>query len=60
MITATLWFLVTIGGYNGDQVVYSPPLQDLETCQFLQKTARELRTRYLSSQCIQLKTVITR
>lgn len=60
MITATLWFFVTIGGYNGDQVVYSPPLQDLETCQFLQKTTIELRIRYVRTQCIQLKTVITR
>jgi hypothetical protein len=61
MIAATFWFLITVGGYNGNQVVYSPPLQDLETCQFLQKTTTDLRGYYGGkSQCVQLKTVISK
>ena len=60
MNTVALWFLVTLGGYNSNQVVYSPPMQDLSTCQFLQKSIKE--TAYnpnnVYTRCIQIKTVV--
>lgn len=58
MNTVALWFLVTVS--NHKQVVYSPPMPDLQTCQFVQQnvgeTARSLET--IKSQCIQIKTVV--
>ena len=62
MNTIVVWYLVTIGGYNSNQVVYSPPMQDLSTCQFLKKSAEEtIQSGYiLRARCIQIKTVMTK
>jgi len=58
MNTVALWFLVSVGGYNGNQVVYSPPMHDLATCQFLKKSTEEIPNPnyYVHSRCIQIKT----
>ena len=37
---AIVWILVTVGGYNGDQVVYSPPMPTREACESLKQAAR--------------------
>ena len=55
MNTILVWVLITVGGYGGDQVVYSPPMADLESCQRLQKAAKELTNRRLYSQCVQIR-----
>lgn len=53
MTMAFVWVLVTVGGYNGNNVVYSPYLYDLESCQFLQKNLPRQERVY--SQCVQIK-----
>jgi hypothetical protein len=56
MNTILVWVLITVGGANGNQVVYSPPMADLESCQRLQKAAEEVRsTRNVSAQCVQIR-----
>lgn len=62
MNTVLVWVLVTIGGYNGNQVVYSPPMPDLATCQYLKKSIEEdLKQRYLGrAGCIQIKTMVAK
>ena len=51
------WVLVTTGGYNSNQIVYSPPMEDIESCQRLQKSVDKLMASYgrAGSQCIQIK-----
>jgi hypothetical protein len=59
MNTILVWVMVTIGGYNGDQVVYSPPMPDLATCEFLKTNTREVVQR-VDARCIQIKMVVTK
>jgi hypothetical protein len=40
---AIVWILVTVGGYNGDQVVYSPPMPTREACESLKRAAQVVR-----------------
>ena len=51
MNTILVWVLITVGGGGGSQVVYSPFMADLESCQRLQK-AVEPR---VSAQCVQIR-----
>ena len=57
MNTILVWVLVTVGGYNSNQVVYSPPMLDLATCQFLQKTMSDTHIR---GRCVQIRMVGTK
>ena len=51
-----VWYLISSGGYNSNQVVYSPPMPTVQDCQALAKT---LPYEYSSGkQCVQLKVVI--
>jgi hypothetical protein len=56
MNTILVWVLITVGGANGNQVVYSPPMADLESCQRLQKEAEALKpTSNIRAQCVQIR-----
>jgi hypothetical protein len=58
MNTILVWVLITVGGANSTQVTYSPPLADLESCQRVQKAAKELtggERRGSYSQCVQIQ-----
>ena len=56
MNTILVWVLITVGGANGNQVVYSPPMADQESCQRLQKAAEGLRpTSDIRTQCVQIR-----
>jgi hypothetical protein len=59
MNTILVWILITVGGYNGNEVSYSPPMADLESCQRLKNSFNELRregSRWsASSQCVQIR-----
>ena len=56
MNTILVWVLVTVGGYNSNQVVYSPPMSDLATCEFLQKNMPD----NIRSKCVQIRMVVTK
>ena len=61
MNTVLVWFLVSLGGKGGDQVVYSPPMPDLATCEFLRKSMPSVpdsRIRELNARCIQIRMVV--
>ena len=60
MNTVALWFLVTVGGYNSNNVVYSPPMKNLATCQFLKKSTEEITpdSFRIRARCIQIETVV--
>lgn len=60
MNTVALWFLVTLGGYGNNQVVYSPPMPDLKTCEFVQKSVEATNGYTVHSRCIQINTVVTK
>ena len=60
MNTILVWFMVTVGGHNGNEVVYSPPMQDLEQCQWLQKSVKEISSTTIRSRCIQIKMAVTK
>ena len=62
MNTILVWVLITVGGRDLDQVVYSPPMPDLSTCEFLQKNATELVPKRfaLRSKCVQIRMVVTK
>jgi hypothetical protein len=53
MNTILVWVLITVGGYNGNEVSYSPPMADLESCQRLEKVVRE--GKYNFTQCVQIR-----
>lgn len=55
MNTMLVWVLVTVGGSHLNEVVYSPYLADLQTCEFLQKNIHSIQ--YVNSKCIQIKVV---
>jgi len=59
MNTILVWILVTVGGYNSNQVVYSPPMPDQATCEFLQKNMPETPTP-IRSKCVQIRMVLTK
>jgi hypothetical protein len=61
MNTILVWFLISSGGYNGSDVVYSPPLPDLEVCQFLQKNVESTMSYPKNhTRCVQIKMVVTK
>lgn len=61
MNTVLVWVLVTLGGYGGDQVTYSPPMPDLATCEFLRNNALETRrSAQLQARCIQIRMVVVK
>jgi len=60
VFSATVWVLVTtsIDSRGGGSVTYSPPLTDLQSCEFLQKSlpgAVSARTR-----CVQINMAVTK
>jgi ATP-dependent Zn protease len=54
---AIVWILVTVGGYAGNEVVYSPPMPTQEACQSLKQAVQGIR-----STCVQyqMSTVISK
>lgn len=61
MNTILVWILVTAGGYNSNQVVYSPPMPDLTTCEFLQKNMPKISSPYtIKSECVQIRMVVSK
>lgn len=57
-----VWVLVTIGTYKGaptGQVVYSPPMSDMESCLRLQQ-AVEKSLRLGHVQCVQIRMVVSK
>ena len=52
MNTILVWVLISSGGYHGNQVVYSPQVADLESCQRIQQ-AVEKWARH--TQCVQVR-----
>lgn len=60
MNTILVWVLVSVGGYGGNQVTYSPSFADLESCQRTQQAAKDLvntTVNSVRSQCVQVKVV---
>lgn len=59
MNTILVWVLISVGGYNGNDVVYSPQMVDLESCERLQKSvsATARPDRYTRTSCVQIKVV---
>ena len=58
MNAVLVWVLVSVGGYAGNDVVYSPPMADRATCEFLQKS---MPVDYkLHTRCIQINMVVTK
>ena len=60
MNTILVWVLVTVGGSHRDQVVYSPPMPDLPTCQSFQKNTVAEAPYTLRSRCVQIRMVVTK
>lgn len=56
MNTILVWVLVNVGGYSSNQVVYSPPMPDQATCEFLQKNMPG----NIRSKCVQIRMVVTK
>lgn len=54
MTTILVWVLVTAGGYNSNNLTYSPPMADLESCQRVQGYVKDT---VHWSQCIQIRIV---
>jgi len=52
MNTILVWVLVSVGGYYGNQVVYSPQMADLESCQRIQKAIEKWAGQ---TQCVQIR-----
>ena len=60
MNSVLVWILVTVGGYNGNEVTYSPPMADLATCEFLKKLVTENTKSNAAPRCVQIKMVTTK
>jgi len=61
MTTILVWFLISSGGYGSSDVVYSPPLPDLATCQFLQKNTESIMSFPNNhTRCVQINMVVTK
>ena len=60
VFVATVWVLVTssIDSHGGGSVTYSPPLKDLQSCEFLQKNLPN--PRMASTRCIQINMAVTK
>lgn len=56
MNTILVWILVSIGGYNGNNVTYSPPMHELESCLRMQKTVKEFGAQ-LNTRCVQISII---
>lgn len=59
MNTILVWILVSVGGFNSNQVTYSPPMPDLATCEFVQKNMPGY-SGYVKSKCVQIHMVVTK
>ena len=59
VFAATVWVLVTtsIDSHGGGSVTYSPPLKDLQTCEFLQKSLGPVSAR---TRCVQINMAVTK
>lgn len=58
MNTILVWVMISVGGYSGNEVLYSPPMANLESCQHIQQTAAKLaedRGYRVFSQCVQIR-----
>jgi hypothetical protein len=57
MTSILVWVLISVGGYGSNQITYSPPMADLESCQRLQQAAKEVISRpyTIQSQCVQIR-----
>jgi len=55
VFSATVWVLASMPS-NGN-VTYSPPLTDLQSCEFLQKSLGSVSTR---TRCIQINMAVTK
>ena len=55
MNTVLVWVLVTLGGYGGNTVTYSPYIADRKSCEFLQDSLPN--SNILTSRCIQIRVV---
>lgn len=62
MNTILVWVLVSVGGYGGNQITYSPPMPDLATCEFVRKNTEELvsKSYALNARCVQIRIMVTR
>ena len=66
MNTVLVWVLVTVGGYAGVRdVVYSPPMPDLKTCEHLRDSVQVLRDTPTNptterARCVQIRIVVTK
>ena len=60
MNTLLVWVLVSVSmpGSSGRQVMYSPPMPDLATCQNLEKNVHEVLA--VNTRCVQIKMVVTK
>ena len=56
-MTFVAWFLISIGGSQGNNLVYSPPLASKEVCEHLKRNAPDPRGYYQYSNCVQLTVV---
>ena len=55
MNTAMVWVLMTIAGYGGGEVVYSPPVADLASCQRMQQVFAKEYGAYDNNRCVEIK-----
>ena len=60
MTTILVWYMITVGGYNANEAVYSPPMPDLAQCQFLQKSVKEISATTLQTRCVQIRQVVVK
>jgi hypothetical protein len=59
MTTVTLWYLIAMGGYSTNTMVYSPPMKDLATCETIRKHISAIDSnRYIQFKCIQIPTEV--
>jgi hypothetical protein len=52
MTSILVWVLVSLGGRNVSEIVYSPPMADLESCQRIQKAVERYA---FQTQCVQIR-----
>ncbi len=61
MNTVLVWVLVSVGGYNVSEVVYSPPMQDEASCEIVQKTITDAaKYNNISTRCVQIKMMVAK
>ena len=58
MTTILVWYMITVGGYNANDVVYSPPMPDLPQCELLRKSVKEISSTTGQTRCVQMRIVV--